>query len=608
MLQPADLRAEVTGDWSAQVIRQPGRRVSREWFRLTGSGRFSNPSLIYFVGLFDGLTHVTQIELSHFDPVAHTYFPLTTEFEPIDWEGGRRFPGPILIAHHHGGVTLLAIEHGSDTPDVFVDFWVDGDQVQIQSAKPNVYVGQPVEGYETLAFHSLDAATVDEALREYRHFLLEEVCPTPESRAPYIFYNTWNHQERQKYFKKQPYLSEMNLDRMLMEIDVAGQIGVEYFVIDTGWYSRCGDWSVSLDRFPDGLSRVREELESRGMRLGLWFDPAVAAKNSQVVKDHPEWRKERNGQIEERGVIWETEDSVGMCLVSGYSDWFADKLIQLHHELGVCYFKWDAIGQYGCDAAHHDHGTPDNTPEERSALYGFESGRRLVQITEKVTTACPGSIVDFDMTERGRYFGLHFLTAGKFFLVNNGPYFHDFDIPSDHFRDPETINVFFNPGPARARVCRSGARFDHVVPSSLFLTHYLPDGPALSQRNSLASLALGGHGFWGDLGILTKEDIRLLRDGIDQYKAVRDDATRAYPHRQGIAGSSPEIHVKINPENGRGAILFFTVQAGRYQYVIAAGPPGRTVEGADETETLPSGAIRVSVELDRNEARLVTVR
>ena len=39
---------------------------------------------------------------------------------------------------------------------------------------------------------------------------------------------------------------------MLAEIDVAQRMGIEVFVIDTGWYARTGDWQVSLERFPDG--------------------------------------------------------------------------------------------------------------------------------------------------------------------------------------------------------------------------------------------------------------------------------------------------------------------------------------------------------------------
>jgi alpha-galactosidase len=41
---------------------------------------------------------------------------------------------------------------------------------------------------------------------------------------------------------------------------------------------------------------------------------------------------------------------------------------------------------------------------------------------EEVCKACPQAIFDFDITEGERFVGLGFLSAGKFFHMNNGPY------------------------------------------------------------------------------------------------------------------------------------------------------------------------------------------
>ena len=89
-----------------------------------------------------------------------------------------------------------------------------------------------------------------------------------ESRKPYIFYNTWNFQERNKWENDKPYLESMNEDRILKEIDVAHRMGVDVFVLDSGWYERTGDWSVSSERFPNGLKSVKAKLDSYGMKLG----------------------------------------------------------------------------------------------------------------------------------------------------------------------------------------------------------------------------------------------------------------------------------------------------------------------------------------------------
>ena len=89
-----------------------------------------------------------------------------------------------------------------------------------------------------------------------------------ESRKPYIFYNTWNFQERNKLWNGKTYLESMNEDRILKEIDVAHRMGVDVFVLDSGWYEKAGDWTVSSERFPNGLKTVKAKLDSYGMKLG----------------------------------------------------------------------------------------------------------------------------------------------------------------------------------------------------------------------------------------------------------------------------------------------------------------------------------------------------
>ena len=313
-------------------------------------------------------------------------------------------------------------------------------------------------------------------------------------------------------------MHSLHQDRILKEIHIAHQMGVDVFVIDTGWYNKTGDWIVNDERFPDMLKSVKEKLDSYGMKLGLWFNPIVAAKTSKVFLEHPEYVMSRDGKDNFWGKIWETEESYGMCLASGYSNYFIEKLVQLYHELGVTYFKWDAIGQYDCNSPDHNHGTKINSPQERMECYSYQMGLEMIRIVEEVTSRCPEAIVDFDITEGGRFVGLGFLGVGKYFLTNNGPYFSDFDIPKSFKIHPDTINVFFHPGAARARVCRQGVKYDSFVPSILFLTHFLPDSPEFSQWNSLCSLMLGANGIWGDLLELQEDDIRRFSDTLHKYK------------------------------------------------------------------------------------------
>ena len=76
------------------------------------------------------------------------------------------------------------------------------------------------------------------------------------------------------------------------------------------------------------------------------------------------------------------------------------------------------------------------------------------------------------------------------------------------------------------------------------------------------------------------------------YKQVREDITIARPVRTGICGGSPEVHEKINSDNGRGAVCVFAATAGCYTYRTANAV---TDQGLWHTE---------DVKVQRDDARL----
>ena len=512
---------------------------------------------------------VTEVRVSEFQELVHSFCLSEREVPERQFAAGLPAMGPILAAGDGQHALLLAYEHGSQVPDAFIHFALQPDRTAVLTGvKGNYYARQSLagDGYTTVWLQAaLVRGDLAELARAYRYFALHRWSPTPASRQPHLFYNTWAWQERNKWWHGHAYLDSMHQAHILTEIDIAHRMGLEVFVLDTGWYGKTGDWEVNRDRFPDGLAAVRERLARYGMRLGLWFDPRSAALTSRMHQQHQDCVMSWQGKEHTPHEVWETEAAQPCCLVTRFADHYATELIRLIRELGVTYFKWDAIHQYGCDSASHQHGGPDNPPQERADCYAFALGQAMVHIVEQVTAACPDAIVDFDITEGHRYVGLGFLAAGKYFLINNGPYLSNYDLP----HPPGTwSNIFVYPGAARTRICRTPLDFDRWLPSVLFLTHYLPDPPRNSQVLNIASLILGQNGVWGDLLRLQDSDVAVFAHLVGLYKQIRHDLTAAYPVRSGSVGGTPEIHEKL-AANGRGAVVLFTPHSGRYHYVTA---------------------------------------
>lgn len=76
----------------------------------------------------------------------------------------------------------------------------------------------------------------------------------------------------------------------------AKDLGVELFVLDDGWFGHreddttsLGDWYANKDKLPDGIEGVAEKITALGMKFGLWFEPEMISKDSELYQAHPDW-------------------------------------------------------------------------------------------------------------------------------------------------------------------------------------------------------------------------------------------------------------------------------------------------------------------------------
>jgi len=245
-------------------------------------------ALTYLQTSLKQLPDAEEISLSNFADITHSYMLSEQRIGDENFEDHSVFMGPILAASDGRRSFLLAYEHGSQSPDAFLHFGLAPDRsVRLDAVKGNYFPGQSIDanhGFQTIW---LETAAVqggmDRLASIYRLFVLKFMTSNSASRIPYIFYNTWNFQERNKWWNGKPYLESMNEDRILREIDVAHRMGIDVFVLDTGWYEKTGDWTVSARRFPDGLKAVRAKLDGYGMKLGLWFGPTSAAVSLSLI-------------------------------------------------------------------------------------------------------------------------------------------------------------------------------------------------------------------------------------------------------------------------------------------------------------------------------------
>ncbi len=122
--------------------------------------------------------------------------------------------------------------------------------------------------------------------RAYADFLRERIIPPAYAykRRPIVL-NSWEA----TYF-------DFNTEKLLPIIDAAGEIGVDTFVLDDGWFGErtgshagLGDWFVNEERLPGGLAPVIARCKKNGLKFGLWFEPEMVNEDSELYRAHPDW-------------------------------------------------------------------------------------------------------------------------------------------------------------------------------------------------------------------------------------------------------------------------------------------------------------------------------
>lgn len=85
-------------------------------------------------------------------------------------------------------------------------------------------------------------------------------------------------------------------DKLVDIAKKAKECGVELFVLDDGWfgkrtsdYAGLGDWVANKDRLPNGITGLAERIDALGMKFGLWFEPEMVNKDSDLYRAHPDW-------------------------------------------------------------------------------------------------------------------------------------------------------------------------------------------------------------------------------------------------------------------------------------------------------------------------------
>lgn len=121
-------------------------------------------------------------------------------------------------------------------------------------------------------------------------------------------------------------------------------MGIELFVLDDGWFgnrngdkSSLGDWYVNLEKLPNGISGLANQIEELGMKFGICIEPEMVNKESKLYKEHPDWVLNTPGRRMSHGRNQFVLDFSREDVIEGiYS-----QLENVFQDAPISYVKWD---------------------------------------------------------------------------------------------------------------------------------------------------------------------------------------------------------------------------------------------------------------------------
>lgn len=122
------------------------------------------------------------------------------------------------------------------------------------------------------------------ASRAWHGHIRDHVLPEPGRERP-VVYNSWE-------------ATGFDVDQggQIRLAHLASRLGAELFVLDDGWFGSrrneragLGDWTPHPGAFPEGLRPLSDEVHRLGMAFGLWVEPEMVNRDSELYRAHPDW-------------------------------------------------------------------------------------------------------------------------------------------------------------------------------------------------------------------------------------------------------------------------------------------------------------------------------
>jgi len=85
-------------------------------------------------------------------------------------------------------------------------------------------------------------------------------------------------------------------DKLVTFAERAKELGIDMLVMDDGWFGNrdsdrtaLGDWQVNEEKLGGPLNDFIGRINSLGIKFGIWYEPEMISRDSNLYREHPDW-------------------------------------------------------------------------------------------------------------------------------------------------------------------------------------------------------------------------------------------------------------------------------------------------------------------------------
>ena len=179
----------------------------------------------------------------------------------------------------------------------------------------------------------------------------------------------------------------------------AAALGIEMLVMDDGWFGNrnsprtaLGDWFVNEEKLKGGLHKLVERVNSLGLKFGIWFEPEMISRDSELFRAHPDWALRTPG----RDMSISRHQYVLDMTRSDVRDYLFGCIKNVMDNANIEYIKWDfnrSLTEVGSALI--------NTDRQQEIFHRYVLG--LYELLERVLNAYPHLLLEGCASGGGRF-------------------------------------------------------------------------------------------------------------------------------------------------------------------------------------------------------------